>query len=53
MAEHATAEWLAARLGTRKWVLARRSPRLVAKGYTVFISRKHWAALQAEYRATR
>jgi hypothetical protein len=36
-------EWLAARLGTRQWCVARKSKRLVEKGYTVFLSQRTYS----------
>lgn len=44
--------WLTAQLGTSRWVVATRlTPRLKAKGYTVALTPKRWAALEAAYAA--
>lgn len=44
-------EWLAAKLGTTKWVVSQRlTPRLKAKGYAVAVSEVRFKRLEAEYR---
>lgn len=40
------AGWLALHLGTSKWVVARRSKRLVEKGYEQFLTQKRFTALK-------
>lgn len=43
-------DWLAEKLGTRNWVVARRlTDRLRSKGYDLAVSQKRFTALQAEY----
>lgn len=45
-------DWLAERLGTRRWVVARASARRREK-YDLFLSSKRYNALRAEFEATK
>jgi hypothetical protein len=40
-------DFMAQRFSGRKWVVARKSPRLEARGYEVFLSQKAYRAMTA------
>lgn len=46
-------EWLIKKLGTQKWVIARKSPKLIDKGYDCFLSRERYKTLYGEYKMDR
>jgi hypothetical protein len=47
-------EWVKARVGTSKWVVASRlTPRLQGRGYTLAITPKRYAVMMREYKAVR
>ena len=40
-------EFMRQRFNGQKWVVARKSPRLIARGYSVFLTQKQYRALTA------
>jgi len=40
-------DYMVQRFNGRKWVVARETAKMIAKGYEVFLSQREWAALKS------